>query len=98
MKKTCCFVLGFAFVLQLRAIGSSQTLADVAREARAKRQSSTSRVITGSSQVVANDAEDMGVVRSLMARDAFADLDAEANRLRMSKSRAAGGAWNLFVF
>lgn len=98
MKNTCRFVLGFALVLQLCAIGSAQTLADIAREARAKRQSSTSRVITGASKVVSNDAEDMSVVRSLMARDAFTDLDAEANRLRTSKSRAADGAWNLFVF
>jgi hypothetical protein len=84
-----------------------RTLADVARETRAKQQESAggARVVAAgtqslsvSSQAQGPEADYRNKIRDLVGRSAFADLDAAADNARTSKERFAGGVWKLFVF
>ncbi len=100
MKTTYKLVLASSLVFQLSVSLTAQTLADIARESRAKRQSATgARVITGAPE--GGQKKEPGYkteIQALMARSAFAELDAAADRVRASKERVEGGAWKLFVF
>jgi hypothetical protein len=96
MKKSCSFVLAFSLVLQLTAI--AQTLADVARESRAKRSQSSSPVISAVSQNGEREPEYRNKLQGLMSRSAFVDLDAAADSARTSKDPFAGGVWKLYIF
>src|SRR5207253_9573963 len=75
------------------------TLAGVAREARARRQSQGSAlVLTGSSPAVGEELQYRTAISALLAQDAFANLDAAADSARRSKQRLEGGVWQLYVF
>src|SRR5262245_41541583 len=99
MKHHGRFVLAWALVLQINPIISAQSLGDVARESRAKKPSvGSALVISSVSQDEQKGAGYKGQIQALLARNAFVELDAEADTARTSKERVEGGAWKQFVF
>ncbi len=74
-----------------------KSLADIARETRAKARVNLLSVSDGS-QVGNTESQFRKEIQALLARDAFADHDAAADSVRASKDRVEGGAWKLFVF
>src|SRR5262245_53792226 len=106
MKSTCSFVLALSLVLKLTAMTPAQapttndgkTLADVAREARARQRSQTSSVATAVSQNGEREPEYRNKLQGLLSRSAFVDLDVAADSARTSKDRFAGGVWKLYIF
>src|SRR5262249_34318094 len=103
MRNTCRFVVASSLVLQISLIIAAQspspategtTLAGVARELRAKRQSGSSvRLISSVSQTEAKEPQYRREIQALMAGSAFADLDTAADMARTSKERVEGGSW-----
>src|SRR5437764_1408013 len=95
MKTTYKIALAASLVLQISVSLAAQSLADIAREARAKRQAvSGARVILSVSQTEQRrEPEYRREIQGLMARNAFAELDAAADtgliqkRRYLSKSR-----------
>ena len=106
MNKTGRIVLAFSVVLFLGLIVVSQaqgpanegkSLADIAREARAKTRINAP-VISNDSQTGKSESQYKREIQALMEKGAFTDLDAAADSARASKDRIEGGGWKLFVF
>src|SRR5215471_3972660 len=106
MKITACLVLAVCFVLQMCGIASAQapdpsyegkSLADIARETRAKPRINL-LTVTDDSQAGKDESQYEREIQSLLGRDAFAELDAAADSVRVSKDRVEGGTWKLFIF
>lgn len=108
MKNTGRLVLAFFLVSQLTQAVVAQTpgsanegksLADIARETRARGQSSAKVLVSSpDSPVEETESQYSREIQALFARGAFADLDATADRARTSKDRVVGGVWKLYVF
>jgi hypothetical protein len=104
MKTSGRSLLAFVLILQCSRMLAAQTLADIARETRARQGVGGARVVVSGPAVAAGsvaqgqEAEYRSTIQDLVRRSAFADLDAAADSARASKERFAGGVWKLFVF
>jgi hypothetical protein len=101
MRATYRLVVASLMVLHVSLIAAAQqpSLADIARETRAKRESVTGALVLSSvSQVEAKDPKYRRDIQGFLARSAFAELEAAADSVRTSKDRVEGGTWKLYVF
>jgi hypothetical protein len=106
MKITARCVPAFGLVLHMCVIAAAQapdpvnegkTLADIARETRAKPRVNV-LAVNDDSQAEKGESQYEKEIQSLLGRDAFTELDAAADSARVSKDRIEGGAWKLFIF
>jgi hypothetical protein len=114
MKLRLSIVLALTGTLYLTPLAMSQTLGDVARQARAKRAEDPNPtqgpVFQGQEQrqgqapgqpdgaVRGNESQYRKTILDLLARRDFAGLEEAANAARTSRDRIEGGAWKLFIF
>jgi hypothetical protein len=104
MKTSGRSLLAFVLILQCSRMLAAQSLADIARESRARQNAGGARVVVAGPSVgpgavaQGQEAEYRSTIQDLVRRSAFADLDAAADSARVSKERFAGGVWKLFVF
>jgi hypothetical protein len=99
MKIPISIVLLVGAILYGTPVGMSQSLADIARDARAKRVDNQKPGVVfqqGQTEAVA-EAQFRGEILGLLTRRDYAGLDAAASAARSARDRVEGGAWKLFV-